>query len=143
MDNDSFTYLATRLADDVAPLTRMWRSLTAESTWTTRELWLSILVDGEPTPVLVPIEDIPAEPDPSGIDGLMQLCTHFTDDPGTTTFAFLLLRPGTGALADGDRRWAAALVEAARAAGVVLEPVHHASTVRVEPFRSDDLVGVS
>lgn len=137
-----FEYLATQIADDVSPVTELWRNLTAEGTPTGRELWLTVLVDGEPTPVLIPIEDIPAEPEPEGIAGLVHMCGHFVDDLAATSFAFLLVRPSIGGPSDADRRWALALLDAARAANIPLEPIHHANAVRVEPFRSDDFAGM-
>ena len=137
-----FEHLATQLADDASPVTEMWRTVAAVHSWAARELWLTVLVDGERTPVLIPIEDIPDEPDPGGVEGLISMCRHFVTEDGTTSFAFLLVRPGIGGPSDADRRWAVALLDAAHAGGVALAPVHHASTVRVEPFRSDDLVGV-
>jgi|SRR5690625_363320 len=141
-NNDSpFEYLATRLADDASPVTLMWQELAAEASWTARELWLNVFVDGEPTPLVVPIDDLPDEPDPSGVAGLMTMCERLVEQLGATSFAFLLARPSVGGPSDADLRWAVALVEAARDAGIPLETIHHANAAGVEPFRSDDLIG--
>lgn len=134
--------LAARLADDGAShVTDAWRRFTAAHYWTRRELWLNVLVDDEPTPVLVPIDDIPDEPDPAGIAGLMHLCGHLDDELGATSFAFLLVRPSIGGPSAQDRRWASSLLTAARTSGIPLEPIHHANAVAVGAFTPDELVG--
>ncbi|WP_197383110.1 hypothetical protein [Mycolicibacterium mengxianglii] len=68
-------------------------------------------------------------------DVVAQLPELLAGEPGTTV-AFLLARPGGGAVTDTDRRWAALLTDTAAANGVPLEPffrAHDESLVHVEP----------
>ena len=149
MNNDteslsSLEALAARLADeDASYLLDSWRELVNAHSGTQRELWLLLMHDGEPTPVLTQIDELPPFPDPLVVEGLMHTCRHFTDEDSAFTFAFCLVRPGYGQAGPADRRWAAALVTAAREAQVPIETIHHANAHAVQAFTPDALIGAT
>ncbi len=132
---------AAQLADgEPSPVLRTWLKFTGTHSWSQRELWLNFVDDGEPTPVLVQLEDIPARPDRAGLDGLMHMCSHLAGQLGPGSFAFLLVRPGTGDPNAEDRQWAAGILAAAQESGIPLEPLHHANDLEVRAFAPDELV---
>lgn len=110
-------------------------------TWTNRELWFLVVHDGAPTPVLTQIDELPPFPEPLLLEGLMHTCSHFTDEDAAITVGFCLVRPGSGPPSAADRRWASALVTAAREVGVPIETIHHANNHAVGVFTPDALIG--
>lgn len=140
----SLEALAAQLADAGASLLLdAWQDRVRVHSWTHRELWLLLLHDGEPTPVLTQIDELPPFPDPLMLEGLMHTCRHFTDEDSAFTFAFCLLRPGFGPPSAADRRWAVALITAAREAGVPIVTTHHANNTVVKAFTPDELVSAT
>lgn len=133
--------LAAQLADSGASLLLdAWLERVRVHSWTHRELWFLIVHDGEPMPVLTQIDELPAFPDPLVLEGLMHTCSHLTDEGAALTVAFCLVRPGSGPPSAADRRWATALVTAARQAGVPIETIHHANSHAVGAFTPDALI---
>ena len=130
-------------AAEPSAVLRTWLRFTRQHVWTDRELWILYCEDGQPTPVLTQLADLPALPDDEGLAGLMDVCNHFVDMLGPGSFAFLLVRPGVAGLSSGDKRWATGIVAAAREAGIPIEPLHHTNGLEVREFAPDELVGPS
>lgn len=128
---------------DEADLTTRWRQLMGPGGFDTRRAWLAWFdAQGHQLPALMPIEDLPARPDPVLLPRLMEVLTGACPVGGS--IAVLLSRPGSGAVTDDDRAWARALYAQARdararAVSVPLWPVHLATFDRVRPLTVDDL----
>jgi hypothetical protein len=120
-------------------LFRLWQDMMGPGGFGHRSLWLIfIYADGQLSPVVAPIDDIPAAPDPVALGVLAHVIADIlTDEPGTV--AFLLSRPGTGQMLAGDRRWARAIREAVDPT-VAPWPVHLATYERLQVFAPDDLI---
>lgn len=134
-------------------LSALWRRLMGRGLFETRTLWLLFLDETDrPTKLIVPIEDIPAEPDLEALDGIGRMLDGVVNgaldgvlDDGVLhhgcggTVPMLLSRPGSGVMTDGDRRWAA---EVKRCLGRHLGPwpVHLATWNRIRVFAPDDLI---
>lgn len=72
-----------------------------------RTVWLVILGEDErPTPMIVPIDDIPSVPTTRDVDGLRTILAGIVD---FGTVILLLSRPGADVVQEDDRRWARAL----------------------------------
>jgi hypothetical protein len=99
-----------RSADD---LTARWTSLLDPPVFGARSLWLTwVGDDGLMLPVIVPIDDLPDEPDRQLLSGLLQvaggvLTDQLPDDDGHIAFA--LCRPGPPEVTMDDDAWAEAL----------------------------------
>ena len=86
-------------ADDLVTL---WAAVMGGGGFGRRTLWLVVLQDdGRPTPVVVPIDDIPRLPTRRDIDGLKTVLDGIID---FGTVILLLSRPGPDAVQDYDRR---------------------------------------
>lgn len=108
----------------------------------TSSLWMVFLDDERRlTPVIVPIEDIPTEPDEVAARNLAQIIRELLRDGAAASVALLLSRPGPRAMTGADRRWAQALRDAM--AGLPMWPVHLATRGHVQVFAPDDLVVAS
>ena len=108
----------------------------------TSSLWMVFLDDDSRlTPVIVPIEDIPAEPDEQSVGNLAYIIGDLLDDGAAASVALLLSRPGSRAMTEADRRWARALREALDE--LPMWPVHLATRGNVQVFAPDDLVAAS
>ncbi|MBJ7338457.1 hypothetical protein [Mycolicibacterium sp.] len=71
---------------------------------------------------------IGANPPPGDVDQLMSALRELVSDLGAgTTVALLLTRPGVGGISGADRRWAAALTDAAQRFDVPIEPIFRAN----------------
>lgn len=97
--------------------------------------------DSRLTPVIVPIEDIPPEPDDQFVGNLAHVICDLLSDSAAASVALLLSRPGARAMTDADRRWARALREALE--DLPMWPVHLATRGHVQVFAPDDLVAAS
>lgn len=105
-----------------ADLITLWTGLMGDGGFGRRTLWLVILDDhGRPAPVVVPIDDLPTAPSGRDARAFGTLLAGLADQ-GTPIL--LLSRPGSSAVQDGDRRWAAALAPLAPAWPVHLATAH-------------------
>ncbi|WP_052591813.1 hypothetical protein [Luteipulveratus mongoliensis] len=121
-------------------LLELWEGLMGEGGFSQRSLWLIFLDrEGRPTPLIVPIDELPDEPDPDDVARIARLIEHAREEVKVESVPMLLSRPGPTWMQDGDRRWAAALTEAF--AGQQPQwPIHLATTDHVQVFAPDDLV---
>ena len=125
---------------------RRWRSLMGEDGFGRTSLWIVwYAADGRQLPVVVPIDDLPADLGPDGVDNLIMIIA----DPaafGAASVALLLSRPGPGSVTAVDRDRANALLagieRARRCDGFDLKvwPIHLATTNSVRELSVDDLV---
>jgi hypothetical protein len=104
---DQHLLLRSATVSAASDLAALWAALMGEGGFDRRTLWL-VLLDrgGHPAPVVVPLDDIPAEPGPRDVAGLGTVLTGVAD---LGTPVLLLSRPGPPEVQDSDRRWAAAL----------------------------------
>jgi hypothetical protein len=104
MTSSLLTFLQTitvRAAEDLHPY---WMSLIGEGGFGRRTLWLGVIdEEGHPTPVVVPIDDIPRAPTASG---LAALSTVLAGVVAFGTPVLMISRPGPHEVRDEDRRWA-------------------------------------
>lgn len=124
-------------------LCALWQNLMGRGRFGTRTLWLLFLDEANrPIKLIVPIEDIPVEPDGEALDGIGHMLDGVLDDGCPGTVPMLLSRPGPGAMTGSDRRWAAAIT---RRLGRHLGPwpVHLATCNRIRVFAPDDLIAAS
>ena len=127
--------MTTRLDEMVvrtdADLEQMWRLVMGKQGPGLRSLWM-VLIDeeGQLQPVIVPIDDLPLQPD-SMTAGLAEVLTGIRDlgEP-----ALLLSRPGPGEMTENDRQWGRALAPLTRRAVYLYTPS------RLQVFAPDDLV---
>lgn len=123
-----------------ADLLAVWKELMGEGGFGRRSLWLIFLdEDGRPSPVIVPIDDVPEEPDPRDMVLIANLVEKTRTDMGIHSVPMLLSRPGPTWMVDSDRRWAKAL-HSALGATQPQWPLHLATTDQVQVFAPDDLV---
>jgi hypothetical protein len=125
-----------------AQLSALWAELMGGGGFGTRTLWLLFLdEDQRPLKVIVPIEDIPREPDTATLDAIGRILDDVLADTGPAFVPMLLSRPGPLAMTDADRTWAVAIRERlARHLGPW--PVHLATRNRIQVFAPDDLIAV-
>ncbi len=96
---------------------------------TDRQLWI-MFVDGDDhqVPVVVPISDLPRNPDRRGLTALTAVLggmrAELATDRGPGSVIFTRERTGNDAVIPLDRAWADALADACRTAGVVLRGVY-------------------
>ena len=123
-----------------ADLHRLWRALMGPLGFGGRSLWLLFLEeDGQPTPHLVQLEDMPAEPDEQTRDNLAHFLSDLFRELGSCQMVFLLSRPGLDGLTDGDREWASLLESILRQAGLRVWPMHRANDRELVVITPDDL----
>lgn len=126
-----------------ADLTALWREMMGPWGFEMRSLWHIFLgVNGQQSPVVLPIDDLPLVPDPEIIDKLVFVMRDVLRDQPGHTVATLLSRPGRAQLTDSDRAWARAVVTGY---GRELSPwpMHLATRGRVQVFAPDDLIAAS
>lgn len=108
----------------------------------TASVWMVFLDDeSRLSPVIVPIDDLPAEPDDQFVGNLAHMVGDLLRDGAAASVALLLSRPGPRAMTDADRRWARALRDAM--GELPMWPVHLATRGQVQVFAPDDLVAAS
>jgi hypothetical protein len=96
---------------------------------TDRQLWL-MFVDGDDrqAPVVVPISDLPRNPERRGLGALTAVLAGMREQLGTAhgpgSVIFTRERPGQDAVLPLDRAWATALTDVCRTAGVALRGVY-------------------
>ncbi|MDF8263287.1 bifunctional DNA primase/polymerase [Luteipulveratus flavus] len=121
-------------------LLRVWRKLMGDGGFGKRSLWLIFLDDeGRPAPLVVPIDDIPPEPDPEDIRRIADLVRRVQDELGVRSVPMLISRPGPSRMTDSDRRWAVGLT-GAFADQQAPWPIHLATADDVQVFTPDDLI---
>jgi hypothetical protein len=116
--------------DDLAPLdtdndvlSRVDRLISRDAR-RDRSLWLFFLAaDAVQLPVVVPLDDMPAIPDPRGAAALcdMASCVLLDAAPGGSLVITLVRR--NGSVTDADQQWAATLRAAAARAGLRLRMI--------------------
>jgi hypothetical protein len=123
-----------------AELTQLWEHMMGPGGFARRSIWHVFFdADGQMCPVIVPIDDIPQEPDALGLGSLADIVGDVTRASAIASVAVLLSRPGEQAMTPADRRWARA-IHAAFASTIRLWPIHLATTDRVQVFAPDDLI---
>ena len=104
-----------------------------------RSLWVIFLAtSGELCPAVMPIDDLPDEPDETMLGNLADIARTLLDD-GLGSVAFLLSRPGPTPMDDSDRRWARTLTQALPR-DLRTWPIHLATRDNVQVFALDDLI---
>jgi len=128
---------AIRSQDD---LHRHWRALMGPLGFSGRQLWLHVIgEDRRPTPMLLQVDEVPEDPEPAMLDGMMAVLGEMLADAPGGSVALLLARPGCTPMTAADRRFAQAVAAAGRRSGVPLEPLHLATDEEVRTFAPDDL----
>ncbi len=115
-----------------ADLATVWRRVMGPWGPGLRSLWLVFLDDdGRPQPVVMPIDDMPLEPEAALTAGLARILgeARHLGEP-----VLLLSRPGHAGMTDADRRWGRALAPLSR------WPVHLYTSSGVRVFAPDDLL---
>ncbi|WP_291522783.1 hypothetical protein [Branchiibius sp. NY16-3462-2] len=96
-----------------ADLLETWRNLMGPFGFSKRSLWLIFIEeDGRLSPVILPIDGIPGEPDKQLLRNLAMVVRETIRRELPTSAAFLLSRPGAAAVQDTDRHWAEQLAAA-------------------------------
>lgn len=100
-------------------------------------LWL-LLVDGDDrqSPVLVPIDDLPRQPDPRLLGGLGEVLEGVLPDLATAggagSVVFVRERLGPDGALPADRSWAEALTSMCRDRGIRVRGVHLSTRRRTQ-----------
>lgn len=124
-------------------LTQVWRELMGPEGFDKRSIWhIFFEDDGRMLPLVIPIDDIPAEPDEVVLRNLATIMSEGMSRASATSLAVLLSRPGSGAMSAADRRWAREL-RATYGPTLCPWPVHLATCNQVRVFAPDDLVAVA
>ena len=130
-----------RTQDD---LHRLWSMLMGPLGFGGRSLWLLLLdKDGQPTPVLVQVDDLLPVPDLAMRESLERFVRHLIDDADGSSVAFLLTRPGRAGITAGERRWAELLGEVVRRIGTRSWPVDRANDDELVVLAPDDLAATA
>lgn len=120
-------------------LHRVWRMLMGPLGFGGHSLWVLLLdEDARATPALVQIEELPPLPDLRMREQLVRFLHHLVDG-SEGSVVFLLTRPGRTGITVGERRWARALGDVARRAGLQPWPVHRANDHELVVVAPDDL----
>jgi hypothetical protein len=123
-----------------AELLAMWQGLMGAGGFSVRSVWLVFFDDQfRMQPVIVPIDDLPAEPDPQLIDNLVGVVRGLVDNEAAATVALLISRDGPTGMTESDRRWARAF-RAAFDSAIAPWPLHLATRDQVRIFAPDDLI---
>jgi hypothetical protein len=104
-----------------------------------RSLWLLFLSgDGVQLPVMVPIDDAPAQPDSLLAGNLCWVIAHVLGDAaGAGSAVVTLTRPGEETMNDSDREWFRALHAAARERGAAIRMICLATRAGVRQLTFD------
>src|SRR3954452_12714282 len=121
-------------------LLAMWEGLMGAGGFSVRSVWLVFFDDQfRMQPVIVPIDDLPAEPDPQLIENLVGVVRGLVDNEAASTVALLISRDGPTGMTESDRRWARAF-RAAFDSAIAPWPLHLATRDQVRIFAPDDLI---
>lgn len=130
----------------VEDLRRRWRSLMGDGGFGRTSLWIIWFDDrGRQLPVVVPIDDLPEELEPDGVDNLVMIIGE-PAELGAASVALLLSRPGPGSVIREDRHRANALLAGVHRAqqrgalDLTVWPLHLATTDSVRQLPADDLL---
>lgn len=127
-----------------AELQQVWQRLMGPGGFGGRSVWLLMIQDDRPLPQITEITESDDPPDDTGLHGLAHLLTHLSESVAPDLrFAFLRSRPGPAMVTQDDRRWARALYDACRLAGVPCEIVHLATKDAVRPLPPDELISLA
>lgn len=116
--------MSAPLITDAQVLDRMGSCMARQSP-AGRSLWIMFIDPvGVQLPVIVPLEDVPENPEPAGAHAVCHMTAGVLSDaaPGGSA-VIALARPGTGQVRESDQRWASALREAAASEGMTLRMV--------------------
>jgi hypothetical protein len=126
-----------------ADLFAVWQGLMGRGGFSVASIWLVFLdEDKRLRPLIVPIDDIPTEPDQPFLRGLVRVVGDLVDSGHASSVAVLISRPGGSAMLESDRRWARAL-RAELGDELAVWPVHLATRDRIQVFAPDDLAVAS
>jgi hypothetical protein len=132
----------TTITDD-ASLAALWTKLMGSGGFGQRSVWLVFLDAMNRTmPVVVPIDGVPAEPDPRMSRNLASIAQGIIADGGAASVVLALSRPGPNSMTGQDRRWAQSLW-AALGPELGRWPIHLATADRIQTFAPDDLIAAS
>ncbi|MGY1834417.1 hypothetical protein ACI79P_04825 [Blastococcus sp. SYSU DS0510] len=101
--------LADARVRSAAELTDRWSTLLGPDGFGARSLWLTWFdADGRQLPVVVPVDDLPALPEPALLVGLREVHGSVVHDQlgGTGHLALALCRPGEPDVTAEDEAWA-------------------------------------
>ena len=100
-----------RSAED---LTRRWTLLLDPPVFSARSLWLTFFDDGLMSPVVIPVDDVPAVPDRPLLANVVAVCETIVGSHVASTphVAMALCRPGRPVVTTDDEAWERALREA-------------------------------
>jgi hypothetical protein len=125
---------------NTAELTELWQDMMGPGGFGQRSLWLVFLnEDGQMSPLVMPIDDIPIEPNAEMLTNLAAIDERLADESGIASTAMLLSRPGPAHMTASDRAWARAII-AAFGRQLSPWPVHLATRGAVRTFAPDDLI---
>jgi hypothetical protein len=125
-----------------ADLVAFWTTLMGPGQFGQRSLWLVFLDEQNRTlPIVVPIDDVPAEPDALMISNLAKIVAELASNGDAASVVLLLSRPGADVVTAADRRWATVL--GAELGSVTDRPVHLATHGRVQILVPDGLAAAS
>jgi hypothetical protein len=120
----------------------LWRLLMGPLGFGCRRLWVALTdMDGQVSPVVPQIDDVPPRASAADCDGLMTALDPMRPFFDGGAVALLYTRPGRRQMHDDDRSWARRLTAAARAASIPLWPIHFANDEELLVFAPDDLAG--
>ncbi len=125
-----------------ADLEQAWRTLMEPLGFSTHTMWVMLIdPDDRPFPQLIEVVDTTPDPTPEEQESFAAFLRHFPSEPASGgRLAFLLSRPGRNGVGPTDRRWAASVYDACRAAGVVCEVIHLANDATLVPIPMDDVL---
>lgn len=133
----STTLLADVPVRSSLALTRRWVSILQPPVFVRRSLWLAWLgPDGRQSPIILPVDDVPVEPDRRLLTGLLDVHRQVADHlgGGDVHLALVLCRPGEPGQDEHNGEWAGALHEVLDDALDGTWSLHLAAGGRVEPL---------
>jgi hypothetical protein len=127
------------LIRSAAELFAMWQGLMGGGEFARSTIWHVFFDDdGRTQSVIMPIDNIPSEPDPMLVRNLAHVVADLIDSGTAASVALLISRDGPATMTEADRRWARALHAAFE--GLTHWPVHLATRGRIHVFALDDLI---
>jgi hypothetical protein len=95
-------------------LTERWEQLLDPPVFSRRSLWLTVLDGGLMTPIVIPVDDVPAAPDRSFLTNLAAVSETIVESQCTRRphVALALCRPGRVRVTHDDEAWERGIAEA-------------------------------
>ena len=122
-------------------LQEAWTRLMGPWGFSGHSLWVMLIgPDDRPHPQLTEVTDTDEPPDQDWEDDVTKLVDMLGGFSEVSRVAFLLSRPGSPAVTERDRGWAAGLYAAGRRAGLACEVVHLATEAGVVPLPMDEVL---